>query len=263
MVRVCNENMANAIRILTVEQGTDPRDHALVAFGGAGPTHACEIADALGITQVLVPPAPGLCSAFGALAAAVQDRRRPQRLPHRRAHDPGRGGGHLRGARGAGTRGFHCPGSRGAADRAPPRRHALPGAELRAGGAVPGRHDRRGGTARGLRGVRAPVRGLLRLSAGRDPDRARPAGRDRDGRAARVRAPARDRRAVRGGDTRARRLLPAAGLRADADRAPRRARAGCGARRDPRSSSSWTRPSSFRPDWTLRARKDGILEVAR
>jgi N-methylhydantoinase A len=69
MVRVCNENMANAIRILTVEQGTDPREHALIAFGGAGPTHACEIADALDIRQVLVPPAPGLCSAFGALAA--------------------------------------------------------------------------------------------------------------------------------------------------------------------------------------------------
>jgi N-methylhydantoinase A len=72
MVRVCNENMANAIRILTVEQGTDPREHTLVAFGGAGPTHACEIADALGIRHVLVPPAPGLCSAFGALAAAVR-----------------------------------------------------------------------------------------------------------------------------------------------------------------------------------------------
>ncbi len=72
MVRVCNENMANAIRILTVEEGTDPRDHALVAFGGAGPTHACEIADALGIRHVLVPPAPGLCSAFGAIAASVR-----------------------------------------------------------------------------------------------------------------------------------------------------------------------------------------------
>jgi N-methylhydantoinase A len=72
MVRVCNENMANAIRILTVEQGTDPRDHTLVAFGGAGPTHGCEIADALGIRHVLVPPAPGLCSAFGALAASVR-----------------------------------------------------------------------------------------------------------------------------------------------------------------------------------------------
>lgn len=72
MVRVCNENTANAIRILTVEQGTDPRDHTLVAFGGAGPTHACEIADALGIRRVLVPPAPGLCSAFGAVAAGVR-----------------------------------------------------------------------------------------------------------------------------------------------------------------------------------------------
>jgi N-methylhydantoinase A len=72
MVRVCNENMANAIRILTVEQGLDPRDHTLVAFGGAGPTHGCEIADSLGIRHVLVPPAPGLCSAFGALAAGVR-----------------------------------------------------------------------------------------------------------------------------------------------------------------------------------------------
>ena len=72
MVRVCNENMANAIRILTVEQGMDPREHALVAFGGAGPTHGCEIAEALGITHVLVPPAPGLCSAFGTLASSVR-----------------------------------------------------------------------------------------------------------------------------------------------------------------------------------------------
>jgi N-methylhydantoinase A len=72
MVRVCNENMANAIRILTVEQGMDPREHTLVAFGGAGPTHGCEIAAALGIRHVLVPPGPGLCSAFGALASAVR-----------------------------------------------------------------------------------------------------------------------------------------------------------------------------------------------
>ncbi len=72
MVRVCNENMANAIRIVTVEQGIDPRTLALVAFGGAGATHACEIADVLGMTRVLVPPAPGLCSAFGALAASVR-----------------------------------------------------------------------------------------------------------------------------------------------------------------------------------------------
>lgn len=72
MVRVCNENMANAIRIVTVEQGIDPRELALIAFGGAGATHACEIAEALGMRRVIVPPAPGLCSAFGALAATVR-----------------------------------------------------------------------------------------------------------------------------------------------------------------------------------------------
>ena len=72
MVRICNENMANAIRIVTVEQGIDPREFALVAFGGAGATHACEIADAINMRRVVVPPRPGLCSAFGALAAIVR-----------------------------------------------------------------------------------------------------------------------------------------------------------------------------------------------
>jgi N-methylhydantoinase A len=72
MVRIANENMANAIRIVTVEQGIDPREFALVAMGGAGPTHACEIADAIGIGRVIVPPSPGLASAFGALAAPVR-----------------------------------------------------------------------------------------------------------------------------------------------------------------------------------------------
>jgi N-methylhydantoinase A len=72
MVRIANENMANAIRIVTVEEGIDPRDFALVAMGGAGPTHAAEIADAIGITRVLVPPSPGLASAFGAVAAPLR-----------------------------------------------------------------------------------------------------------------------------------------------------------------------------------------------
>ena len=72
MVRICNENMANAIRIVTVEQGIDPREFALVAFGGAGATHACEIADAINMRRVVVPPRPGLFSAFGALAAIVR-----------------------------------------------------------------------------------------------------------------------------------------------------------------------------------------------
>jgi N-methylhydantoinase A len=72
MVRVTNENMANAIRIVTVEQGIDPRDFVLVAFGGAGATHAAELADAIGMRRVFVPPNPGLCSAFGALVADVR-----------------------------------------------------------------------------------------------------------------------------------------------------------------------------------------------
>jgi N-methylhydantoinase A len=72
MVRVTNENMANAIRIVTVEQGIDPRAFVLVAFGGAGATHAAEIADAIGMRRVFVPPNPGLCSAFGALVADVR-----------------------------------------------------------------------------------------------------------------------------------------------------------------------------------------------
>ncbi len=72
MVRICNENMANAIRIVTVEEGIDPREFALIAFGGAGATHACEIAEAINMRRVIVPPRPGLCSAFGALAAIVR-----------------------------------------------------------------------------------------------------------------------------------------------------------------------------------------------
>jgi N-methylhydantoinase A/oxoprolinase/acetone carboxylase beta subunit len=64
--------MANAIRIVTVELGIDARELALVAFGGAGPTHGCEIAESLGMSRVIVPPGPGLCSAFGALAAGVR-----------------------------------------------------------------------------------------------------------------------------------------------------------------------------------------------
>lgn len=72
MIRIANENMANAIRIVTVEQGIDPRDYALIAMGGAGPTHAAEIAAGIGIERVIVPQDPGLASAFGALAAAVR-----------------------------------------------------------------------------------------------------------------------------------------------------------------------------------------------
>jgi len=58
-----------ALRIVSVEQGLDPRDFALVAFGGAGPLHACALAEELDMTTVLVPAAAGVLSALGLVAA--------------------------------------------------------------------------------------------------------------------------------------------------------------------------------------------------
>ena len=72
VVAVADENMANAIRLVTIERGVDPRDFALIAFGGAGPLHACGVADAVGIRRIVVPPNPGLCSAFGAAIARLR-----------------------------------------------------------------------------------------------------------------------------------------------------------------------------------------------
>src|SRR5215218_7446807 len=69
IVRVAGAAMAQAVRVVTVERGIDPRDLALVAFGGAGPLHAAQIADELGIRRVLVPVASGVLSAFGLVVA--------------------------------------------------------------------------------------------------------------------------------------------------------------------------------------------------
>jgi N-methylhydantoinase A len=65
VLRVVNANMAEAIRGRTIRRGLDPREFALVAFGGAGPLHAAEVAAILGIPEVVVPPYPGLTSAVG------------------------------------------------------------------------------------------------------------------------------------------------------------------------------------------------------
>jgi N-methylhydantoinase A len=73
VVDVVNAEMTRALRVVSVEQGLDPRDFALVAFGGAGPLHACALADELGMTAVLVPAAAGVLSALG-LAAADERR---------------------------------------------------------------------------------------------------------------------------------------------------------------------------------------------
>ena len=74
-MRVANAEMVRALRVMTVERGLDPRDFALLAFGGAGPLHAAAIAGELGMTRILVPRASGVLSALG-LAAAERRRDR-------------------------------------------------------------------------------------------------------------------------------------------------------------------------------------------
>jgi N-methylhydantoinase A len=69
IVRVASAAMAQAVRVVTVERGIDPRELALVPFGGAGPLHAAQIADELGMRRVLVPVASGVLSAFGLIVA--------------------------------------------------------------------------------------------------------------------------------------------------------------------------------------------------
>jgi N-methylhydantoinase A len=69
---VVNVNMARTIKAVTVERGVDPRDFALVAFGGSGPVHACDLARALDMKRVVFPAAPGVFTAMGMLAGAVE-----------------------------------------------------------------------------------------------------------------------------------------------------------------------------------------------
>lgn len=72
VIEIINVNMMGAVRVISVEQGEDPRDFTLVAFGGAGPLHAAEVAREMGMRKVLVPPRPGLLSAIGLLHADVR-----------------------------------------------------------------------------------------------------------------------------------------------------------------------------------------------
>ncbi len=72
IIAVVNANMIRGIRRVSVERGYDPREFALVPFGGAGPMHGVELAQALNMTQVIVPPHPGIASAFGMLSADVR-----------------------------------------------------------------------------------------------------------------------------------------------------------------------------------------------
>jgi len=69
---VANSNMVRAIKMVSVERGRDPAEFMMMAFGGAGPIHAAGVARELGITRVLIPPSPGVFSAFGLLRAEVE-----------------------------------------------------------------------------------------------------------------------------------------------------------------------------------------------
>lgn len=70
--RIAGAAMSAAVRVVSVARGHDPRHFALVASGGAGPMHACTVADDLGINEILVPAHPGVLSAYGLLTADVQ-----------------------------------------------------------------------------------------------------------------------------------------------------------------------------------------------
>jgi N-methylhydantoinase A len=71
VIRVVNANMERALRVVSIERGYDPREFALVAFGGAGGLHACELATGLGIRTVIVPAMPGALSAYGILSSDI------------------------------------------------------------------------------------------------------------------------------------------------------------------------------------------------
>lgn len=72
IIDVANANMANAVRLLSISRGYDPRDFALVAFGGAGALHGAAVARELSIPVVIVPPNPGVTSAMGCLLVDIQ-----------------------------------------------------------------------------------------------------------------------------------------------------------------------------------------------
>jgi N-methylhydantoinase A len=72
ILAIIDNHMVGALRVVSVERGHDPRDFALVAFGGAGPLHGCALASLLGIARVLIPPAPGVLCADGLLAADLK-----------------------------------------------------------------------------------------------------------------------------------------------------------------------------------------------
>lgn len=73
ILQVVNNNMLGAIRVVSVERGLDPRDFALLPFGGAGPIHGSDLARLLGIGTVVIPPSPGVLSAIGLTVSSLRN----------------------------------------------------------------------------------------------------------------------------------------------------------------------------------------------
>ena len=97
IIQVANANMADAVRLISIRRGYDPREFCLVAFGGAGPLHGAALAEELSIPTVLVPPSPGITSALGCLLVDVRHDLSAMFLAHVDTVD-------RRGARGASSR---------------------------------------------------------------------------------------------------------------------------------------------------------------
>ena len=71
IIKLVNDSMSRAISMVTVNRGRDPRDFVMVAFGGAGPVHACDLGEEMGVSDIVVPAHAGLFSAYGLLAAEI------------------------------------------------------------------------------------------------------------------------------------------------------------------------------------------------
>jgi N-methylhydantoinase A len=85
VVRIANTNMVGAVRSVLIERGLDPRDFTLMSFGGAGPLHACDLIDEMGIPRAIIPNHPGQFSAYGfILTDARVDRHRTLQLTSKR-----------------------------------------------------------------------------------------------------------------------------------------------------------------------------------
>ena len=170
VIEIINVNMMGAVRVISVEQGEDPRDFTLVAFGGAGPLHAADVARSMGMRNVLVPPRPGLLSAVGLLHADVRGDFSLTRLVRAEPDE----GASTQASTSSQTRRAMAQGRRRSARRVSVvRRPALSRPELRAFARAEGRQARREITC-------APARAFSRASPRllwlRD---ARPAGRGR------------------------------------------------------------------------------------